>query len=239
MTTPLILRRFAQVDYLPCWQAMRDLTAKRTASTADELWLLEHPPVFTLGHAGKPEHVLMPGDIPVIHCDRGGQVTYHGPGQLVGYLMLDINRLGMGSRVLVHTIEQAIVTLLETIGLSTHNDPDAPGIYVANRKIASLGLRIKQGRTYHGLSLNNTMSLSDWQRINPCGHAGQAVTSLANEGISLAREPLETRLAQHLAHALSAVSNTPLTLEEHGTPDWYNPHSDTHNGKAHHSFSEA
>lgn len=223
MTTPLILRRFPQVDYIACWHAMQQFTAKRDNSTLDEIWLVEHPSVFTLGHAGKPEHVLFPGDIPVVHCDRGGQVTLHASGQLVGYLMLDINRMGIGSKVLVHTIEDAIVTLLDELGLHTHNDPDAPGIYVANRKIASLGLRIKQGQTYHGLSLNNTMDLADWQRINPCGHQGQAVTSLAKEGISIERQPLETQLVQRLSSALSAVSKVTFAVQEHPTPDWYTP----------------
>jgi lipoyl(octanoyl) transferase len=215
MKTPLLIRRLPQVDYLACWQAMRDFTDARTDATPDEIWLLEHPPVFTLGQAGKPEHVLAPGDVPVVQTDRGGQVTLHAPGQTVAYLLIDIARLGIGSRALVSDIESAIVALLADLGVSAHSDPDAPGVYVGKRKIASLGLRIRHGRSYHGLSLNRDMDLSLWQRINPCGHAGQAVTSLAAEGVRIDRARLETRLVEPLARLLQ------LEPQAAAAPDWY------------------
>lgn len=216
MTSPLLVRHLPEVDYQTCWQAMRDFTDQRDDTTPDEIWLLEHPAVFTLGQAGKPEHVLAPGDIPVIHTDRGGQVTLHAPGQTVGYLLIDITRLGIGSRALVSTIEASIVDLLGELGLTAHSDPAAPGVYVGERKIASLGLRIRHGRSYHGLALNRTMDLSLWQRINPCGHAGQAVTSLAAEGIDISRVRLEALLAERLAATLK------LETREAPAPDWYN-----------------
>lgn len=221
MTATLIERRLPSVAYQPCWQAMRDFTDQRDNNSQDELWLLEHPPVFTLGQAGKSEHVLAAGDIPVVHCDRGGQVTFHAPGQTVGYLLIDIQRLKLGSRALVSAIEQAITDLLQTLGLDAHSDPQAPGVYVAERKIASLGLRIRRGRSYHGLALNRDMDLTPWQRINPCGHAGQAVTSLATEGINISRQELEDRLSTQIANQLG------LALQAGTAPDWYNDTLDT------------
>ena len=153
MPPPLIVRRLGQADYLPTLEAMRTLTAERDASTADEIWLLEHPAVFTQGQAGKAEHVLAAGDIPVVQVERGGQVTYHGPGQLVAYLMLDIRRLDMGVRDLVSAMEQALVRLLGGYGVQAAPRPDAPGVYVGAAKIASLGLRIRRGCSFHGLAL--------------------------------------------------------------------------------------
>ena len=148
----------------------------------DELWLVEHDPVFTLGQAGKPEHVLLPGDIPVVQSDRGGQVTYHGPGQLVGYVLLDLHRLGYGIRSLVTRLEQAMIECLALYGIVAAARPDAPGVYVDGRKIASLGLRVRKGCTYHGLALNVAMDLAPFERINPCGFQGLAMTQIAALG---------------------------------------------------------
>ena len=211
-----LIRYFPRVDYAPCWQAMRDLTDQRTADTPDELWVLEHPPVFTLGQAGKPEHVLNAGDIPVVKTDRGGQVTYHGPGQTVIYLMLDIKRLGLGSRGMVTAIEESIIEFLADLGIQAASRDDAPGVYVQGAKIASLGLRIRRGATYHGLAINRDMNLSPWQRINPCGHAGQPMTTLEALGIHLTREDMEQQLVTVLAKRLG------LTARTAPAPDWYN-----------------
>ena len=166
------------LDYQPVWQAMKDFTDARTPETPDEIWLLEHAPVFTQGQAGKPEHLLFTGDIPVIQTDRGGQVTYHGPGQLVGYIMADIKRLGIGPRELVSNIEQSLVDLLAEYGIEAYPKSDAPGVYVGESKIASLGLRIRKGFSFHGLSLNINMDLEPFRRINPCGYAGMNMTQL-------------------------------------------------------------
>lgn len=173
------VRQLGQVDYEPTLQAMKKFTDGRTPDTPDELWLLQHPRVFTQGQAGKAEHLLAPGDIPVIPVDRGGQVTYHGPGQWVVYLLIDIRRNGMGVRDLVTLIEQGLITLLAEYGIDAAADPQAPGVYVAGDKIASLGLRVRRGCTYHGLALNVDMDLEPFQRINPCGYAGLQVTSMA------------------------------------------------------------
>lgn len=222
-----LIRYFPRVDYTPCWQAMRTLTDGRAADTADELWVLEHPPVFTLGQAGKPEHVLNAGDIPVVNSDRGGQVTYHGPGQTVIYLMLDIKRLGLGSRGLVTAIEQGIIDFLASHGIDAANRDDAPGVYVNGAKIASLGLRIRRGASYHGLAINRDMDLSPWQRINPCGHVGQPMTTLSEQGVVLDRQTMEQQLVTLLAKRLGLTPRTaPL-------PDWYNDTSEF--PPAHHS----
>ena len=167
------------MDYAPTLQAMKTLTDARGENTPDELWLLQHPPVFTQGQAGRAEHLLAPGDIPVIQVDRGGQVTYHGPGQWVVYLMVDLRRRGLGVRDLVDMIERSIVALLAEYRIEAAPDPAAPGVYVAGEKIASLGLRVRRGCSYHGLSLNVDMDLEPFRRINPCGHAGLRVTSMA------------------------------------------------------------
>lgn len=178
----LHIKHFGQMDYQPVWQAMKQFTQQRDAQTVDEIWLLQHNPVFTQGQAGKAEHLLMTGDIPVVQSDRGGQVTYHGPGQLVAYLLIDIKRLGMGVRELVTLIEQALVKLLSQYGIDAHSRSDAPGVYVpSGAKIAQLGLRVSKGKTFHGLSLNIDMDMQPFKRINPCGYAGMAVTSMALE----------------------------------------------------------
>jgi lipoyl(octanoyl) transferase len=172
-------RELGLVEYLPTLEAMKDFTDSRGPDSPDELWLLQHPRVFTQGQAGKAEHVLAPGDIPVIQVDRGGQVTYHGPGQWVVYLLVDIRRHHMGVRDLVDLIERSIVQLLSEYGIAAASRADAPGVYVAGDKIASLGLRVRKGCSYHGLSLNVDMDLEPFQRINPCGYEGLQVTSMA------------------------------------------------------------
>lgn len=199
---PLLLRRLGRRDYQPVWRAMRAFTDARDAETPSEIWLVEHPPVFTQGQAGKAEHLLAPGDIPVVQTDRGGQVTYHGPGQVVLYLLLDLRRAGLGVRALVSRLEQAVVDLLAAHGIAAAARPDAPGVYVGDAKIASLGLRVRHGRSYHGLALNVAMDLAPFARINPCGHQGLAVTQLADLGVKLDPEQAGRALAERLAAQL-------------------------------------
>ncbi len=175
----LRVRRLGLLDYEPVWQAMQVFTDDRDENTADELWLVEHPPVFTQGQAGRAEHILAAGDIPVVQVDRGGQVTYHGPGQIVAYPLIDIRRMGMGVRELVTAIEQAIVAVLQSYDVVARPRADAPGVYVDDVKIAALGLRIRKGRSFHGLSFNIDMDLEPFQRINPCGFEGLEVTNLS------------------------------------------------------------
>lgn len=178
---PLCRRLPGAADYLATFEAMKQFTDSRTASTPDELWLLQHPRVFTQGQAGKAEHVLAPGDIPVIQVDRGGQVTYHGPGQWVLYLLVDLRRSNLGVRQLVTLIEESLVELLAAYGIAAAPRADAPGVYVNGDKIASLGLRVRRGCSYHGLALNVDLDLEPFQRINPCGHQGLQVTSMAEQ----------------------------------------------------------
>lgn len=159
-------------DYEPTWQAMQALTQSRDAATPDQLWLLDHPPVYTQGQAGKPEHLLLTGDIPVVQSDRGGQVTYHGPGQLVGYLLIDLDRLGLGARAFVEAVEDALAAAVRSFGINAVANRDAHGVYVDGRKIASIGMRIRRGCSYHGFSLNVDMDLAPFRGINPCGYAG-------------------------------------------------------------------
>ena len=173
-------RELGLADYQTVLDDMRAFTNGRDENTPDELWLLQHPRVFTQGQAGKAEHILAPGDIPVIQVDRGGQVTYHGPGQWVVYLLIDLKRRSLGVRALVTLIEEAIVSLLAENGIEAAPDPKAPGVYVDGNKIASLGLRVRRGRSYHGLALNVDMDLEPFQRINPCGYEGLQVTSMAS-----------------------------------------------------------
>lgn len=172
------VRELGLIEYRSAWQAMQQFTNTRDADSGDEIWLLQHPPVFTQGQAGKAEHLLFPGDIPVVQVDRGGQVTYHGPGQLVGYLLLDVRRLGIGVRELVNRIERSLIDLLAGYGVEATAKPDAPGVYVNGAKIASLGLRIRNGRSFHGLALNVDMDLEPFRRINPCGYAGLPMTQM-------------------------------------------------------------
>ncbi len=183
------LEYLGRADYYDTWQAMKDYTAHRDDSTRDRIWVTEHEAVFTQGLNGKPEHVLNPQNIPVIQIDRGGQVTYHGPGQLVVYCLLDLNRLGLGVRGLVSQIENSLIELLQCYAITAQTRAGAPGVYVAGAKIAALGLRIRKGCCYHGLSLNVDMDLEPFSRINPCGLGGLAVTQMSDlcDGCSLSR----------------------------------------------------
>ncbi|MDP0562808.1 MAG: lipoyl(octanoyl) transferase LipB [Candidatus Endonucleobacter sp. (ex Gigantidas childressi)] len=178
MSDSLFVCQLGRQSYEPVWQAMKDFTERRGDSTPDEVWFVEHNSVFTLGQAGKLEHVLAPGDIPVIKTDRGGQVTYHGPGQLVMYLLLDARRAGCGPRRLVTTLENSVISLLSRYDIEASSRPEAPGVYVNNDKIACLGLRFKKMCSYHGVSINVDMDLEPFQRINPCGYIGQPVTTI-------------------------------------------------------------
>jgi lipoyl(octanoyl) transferase len=173
------LRRLGLADYEPVWHDMQAYTDRRNASSDDEIWVVQHPPVFTQGQAGKAEHILAPGEIPVVQVDRGGQVTYHGPGQIVVYPLIDITRKGIGVRDFVHRIEESIISVLAHFGVTGERLAGAPGIYVDGAKIASLGLRVRRGRSYHGLAFNIDMDLEPFGRINPCGYAGLQVTQLS------------------------------------------------------------
>jgi lipoyl(octanoyl) transferase len=202
----LLQRELGLVAYEPTLQAMKELTDTRTDASPDELWLLQHPRVFTQGQAGKAEHVLAAGDIPVIQVDRGGQVTYHGPGQWVLYLMINLRRHQLGVRGLVDLIELSLVALLGEYGISAAPKPKAPGVYVNGDKIAALGLRVRKGCSYHGLSLNVDMDLEPFSRINPCGYAGLQVTSMARclPDTSLNMDAVGQRLMDIVAERLAA-----------------------------------
>jgi lipoyl(octanoyl) transferase len=182
MSLPLNIRRLGRQPYEPIWRAMSAFTDNRTPDTRDELWVLEHDPVFTLGQAGKLEHVLAPGEIPVVPVDRGGQVTYHGPGQIVAYPLIDLRRVGVGVRELVNRIEQAIIDTLEHWNIEAVRREGAPGVYVADAKVAALGLRVRRGCSFHGLAFNVNMNLEPFHRINPCGYKGLAVTQVLDLG---------------------------------------------------------
>jgi lipoyl(octanoyl) transferase len=182
MSLPLKVRRLGRQPYEPVWRAMSAFTDNRVADTVDELWVLEHDPVFTLGQAGKMEHVLVPGDIPVVPVDRGGQVTYHGPGQIVAYPLIDLRRVGVSVRELVYKIEQAIIDSLAHWDIRAARLDGAPGVYVGAAKIAALGLRVRRGCSFHGLALDVNMDLEPFQRINPCGYKGLEVTQMVDWG---------------------------------------------------------
>jgi lipoyl(octanoyl) transferase len=215
MAAPLLVRDLGRAEYLPTWQAMREFTAARTDQTADELWLVEHPPVFTLGQAARREHLLAPGDIPVVATDRGGQVTYHGPGQVVVYTLIDLRRLGIFVRELVYRIEQSVIQVLDESGITAQRVRGAPGVYVRDpasqaggelagfAKIAALGIKVSRGCSYHGVALNVAMDLQPFGRINPCGYAGLPTVDLSTLGVSIswraAADRLTGRLAQHFA----------------------------------------
>lgn len=202
----LHIRRLGRVPYEPTWHAMRDQTLARTgdagAEAPDELWLLEHPPVFTQGQAGKPEHLLQDIGVPVVPIDRGGQITYHGPGQVVIYLLLDLQRRQIKVRDLVHRIEQAVINLLAEYGVQAERRAGAPGVYVSDAKVAALGLRIRNGCSYHGVSLNVDMDLSPFAAINPCGYAGMAVTQLRDLGVNVTVSEAGDALLRHLKNQL-------------------------------------
>ena len=197
------VRRLGVAEYVPTWRAMQAYTANRHADTADEIWVLQHPPVYTLGVAGKAQHLPRADNgIPVVRTDRGGQVTYHGPGQVIAYLLLDMRRRGLSVRPLVRRMEQAVIDLLAQHGLSAYGREDAPGVYVGAAKIAALGLRIRNGCAYHGIALNVDMDLAPFHAIDPCGYPGLAVTQMRNFGIPHDVEQVGANLTQSLMRAL-------------------------------------
>ena len=183
MGYPLVVKNLGEKPYVKIWQTMKSFTDSRDESVTDEIWFVQHPPVYTLGQAGKVEHLLKPSDIPVVHSDRGGQVTYHGPGQLLCYLLLDVKRLRFGVRGLVTAIEQSIIQLINCYGVTAESRPEAPGVYVDGKKLGALGLRIRKGCSYHGLSLNVDMDLGPFSNINPCGFKGLEVIDMKGLGI--------------------------------------------------------
>lgn len=198
MTPELAVHQLGRVDYEPTWRAMQEFTATRTPETADELWVCEHPPVYTLGQAGKPEHLLTDIGIPLVQIDRGGQITYHGPGQVVIYLLIDLPRRKLKVREIVTAIEQAVIDLLAGYDVAAERHEKAPGVYVGPAKVAALGLRIRKGCCYHGVSLNVDMDLSPFAAINPCGYPGMPVTQTKDLGISLTPPQAAQALAGHL-----------------------------------------
>jgi len=194
----MIVRQLGRADYEPTFAAMKEFTAARTVDTPDELWVVEHPPVFTLGQAGKPEHLLVDTGIPLVKIDRGGQITYHGPGQVVVYLLIDLPRRKLKVRELVSRIEQAVIDCLGEQGVTAERHDGAPGVYVGPAKVAALGLRVRNGCCYHGVSLNVDMDLSPFSAINPCGYAGMAVTQTKDLGIALTPPQAAEALTRHL-----------------------------------------
>ena len=212
---PAQVRDLGRVAYEPVWRAMQRFTDARDQDTPDEVWLVEHEPVFTLGQAGKPEHVLAPGEIPVLHVDRGGQVTYHGPGQIVLYPLLDLRRIGIGVREYVCRIEQAIIDTLDEWNIGGQRREGAPGVYVAGAKVAALGIRVRRGCTFHGLAFNIGMDLEPFHRINPCGYQGLQVTSMRDLGGPSSMDAVKPVLLDHIARQFG------LALEEEGdsSPD--------------------
>jgi lipoyl(octanoyl) transferase len=198
----IVVRRLGRVEYEPTWRAMQEFTARRLPETPDELWLLEHPPVYTQGQAGKPEHLLAETDIPVVPIDRGGQITYHGPGQVVAYVLVDLRRRGYGVRELVTRLEQAVIAVLAEAGVPAGRLAGAPGVYVGGAKIAALGLRVKHGCTYHGLAFNIDMDLAPFAAINPCGYAGMPVTQCRDLGLDLSWREAEQALTRSLLEAI-------------------------------------
>jgi len=210
----IIIRHLGVVPYLPIYQAMQDFTSQRNATTPDELWVLQHPPVYTLGMAAKPEHLLNTGNIPVQQIDRGGQVTYHAPGQLVVYVLIDLKRQGWGVKRLVTALEQAVIDYLAQHDVVAQRRHKAPGVYVAEQKIAALGLRVRRHCSYHGLSVNVAMDLSPFQGINPCGYPGLAVTQLADCGIT---DTFDTVVAEFLTGLLACL-DYPASTQVLGFP---------------------
>ena len=205
----MIVKRLGLVEYAPALEAMRVFTAERGADTPDEIWLLQHPPVYTLGQAGKPEHLLQnPAAIPLVHIDRGGQITYHGPGQLVAYLLLDLHRRRLKVRELVHLMEQAIIDTLAGYGLHAERKDGAPGVYVAGDKIAALGLRVRNGCSYHGLAINVDADLAPFGWINPCGYEGLKTIRMRDFGIEASVEEVGEVLLAHLQCLLPPLADT-------------------------------
>lgn len=202
-SSTLIVRQLGIQSYEPIWQAMQDYTDQRDEQANDEIWLVEHEPVFTQGQAGKAEHILNPGDIPVVQVDRGGQVTYHGPGQQTLYVLLNIKRRKLGVRTLVTALEQCVVDTLQDFGVIAYAKADAPGVYVDEKKVCSVGLRIRKGCSFHGLALNVDMDLSPFQRINPCGYAGLEMVNCAQIGGPTSVNQAGEKLVDHLCRLLS------------------------------------
>lgn len=202
---PVACEDWGLQSYAPVYAAMAELTDARTTDTPDVIWLMQHPPVFTQGRAGKAEHLLTPGDIPVVQTDRGGQVTYHGPGQLMVYPLLDLARRGLGVSRLVHGLEHSVIALLASHGITAEARSDAPGVYVNGAKVASLGLRVRRGCSYHGMALNVDVDLAPFARINPCGYAGLQMTSLARLGIALPMAQVQHALLQAIASEFDLV----------------------------------
>jgi lipoyl(octanoyl) transferase len=206
-----LLKRLGPTDYSRTWRAMQAFTDARDADTPDEIWLTEHGPIYTLGLAGRPEHILRTSDVPVVKVDRGGQVTYHGPGQLLVYLLIDLRRLRLGVRQLVMAIENAVIKLLDSYGIEAYGRRDAPGVYVKRdgreAKIAALGLKVRNGCTYHGFALNLDMDLSPFDDIDPCGYRGLAVTQLSDLDVDMraSRLEVEDRLVMHVTRAIASV----------------------------------
>lgn len=198
----VVVKRLGRVDYAPTFQAMQDFTASRTAETPDEMWIVEHPPVYTLGQAGKPEHILRDVGIPTVRIDRGGQVTYHGPGQIVAYPLVDLRRIGIGVREFVQRIEQAMINTMAVWNIEAQRKEGAPGVYVNGEKIGALGLRVRRGCTFHGLAFNINMDLEPFSRINPCGYEGLQVTSMLNCGgpgdLAVVKAELVKQMAKQL-----------------------------------------
>jgi lipoyl(octanoyl) transferase len=207
-----------RVEYEPTWRAMQQRTEQANATTRDEIWFLEHPPVFTMGMNARAEHLLAVGDIPVVDIDRGGQATYHGPGQLVVYPLLDLSRRSLGVRALVEAIERAVIDTLAHWDIEARGKREAPGVYVGERKIASIGLRIRRGRSYHGLALNVAMDLEPFARINPCGHAGLQMTQTSALGGPTDVRTVAEVLAPHLLRALG-FDDVPR-LDQSATSTW-------------------
>lgn len=208
----LEVKRLGLLDYQPVYVAMQQFTEQRQASTPDEIWLLQHLPVFTQGLAGKPEHILQKSNIPLIHTDRGGQVTYHGPGQIILYCLLDVARYQLQVTDLVHLLETVVIELLAEMNIAAQANKTAPGVYIADAKIASIGLRVRKGFSYHGLSFNVDMDLSPFQLINPCGMAGLAVTQLADFVEKPNSEQIETRLISLLSAKLQARAGNSVLI---------------------------
>jgi lipoyl(octanoyl) transferase len=199
-----VIRSLGRAGYEPVWRAMQEFTKARDATTADELWFVEHPPVFTLGLAGKPEHVLDAGPIPVVRIDRGGQVTFHGPGQLVAYVLLDLHRAGYGVKELVRRLEQSVLDLLRGYGIAGERRAGMPGVYVGDAKVAAVGLRVSRGCSFHGIALNVDADLAPFARINPCGYPGLAATRLADHGVRDTIAAVQQRWQAHLVAGLFA-----------------------------------
>ncbi|MCG9776192.1 lipoyl(octanoyl) transferase LipB, partial [Vibrio diabolicus] len=202
MQYQLVVKRLGRQDYEPVWKAMHEFTDQRTEETPDEVWLVEHNPVFTQGQAGKAEHLINTGDIPVVQSDRGGQVTYHGPGQLVAYFLINLRRKKLGVRDLVTTIENLVINTLKAYNIDSAARPDAPGVYVDGKKICSLGLRIRKGCSFHGLALNVNMDLTPFLRINPCGYEGMEMVQVSQFGGPDNVEAVEKQLIEELVTLL-------------------------------------